>query len=263
MQKNEMERQIDQLQQSKIIRQSQSPYSSPAILVMKKDGTWRLCIDYRKLNAATIKNKFPIPVIEDLLDELHGARIFSKLDLKSGYHQVRMEENDIPKTAFKTYFGHYEFLVMPFELSNAPGTFQALMNSIFGPYLRKFILVFFDDILIFSKTSEEHIEHLRIILQLLKEHQLVAKLINYVFAVPQVDFLGHIISGEGVQTDPAKISEVADWPVLTTPTKLRGFLGLCGYYRSVHNFGSIARPLHGMLKKDNFNWFAAQTEAFN
>lgn len=153
---------------------------------------------------------------------------------------------------------------MPFGLSNAPGTFQALMNNIFGPYLRKFILVFFDDILIFSRTPKEHVEHLRIVLQLLKEHKLVAKLSKCVFAVPQVDYLGHIISGEGVQTDPTKISAVADWPIPSTPTKLRGFLGLCGYYRRfVHNFGTIARPLHDMLKKDSFQWTSAQTTAFN
>jgi hypothetical protein len=209
--KDELEKQIKHLLETKLIRPSHSPYASQVILVKKKDISWRLCIDFRKLNAQTVKNKFPVPVIEDLLDELHGAKIFSKLDLRSGYHQIRMHEDDIHKTAFKTYFGHFEYVVMPFGLSNAPATFQSLMNDTFSDHLRKFILVFFDDILVYGQTMEEHLQHLHIALSLLRQHQLAAKMSKCVFGVSHVEYLGHVISAEGVSTDLAKISAIADW----------------------------------------------------
>jgi hypothetical protein len=263
-QKEEVEKLIQTMLTDAVIRPSQSPYSSPAIPVKKNDGSWRLCIDYRDLNSQTIKNKFPIPVIEDLFDELCGANVFNKFELKSGYHQIRMREEDIHKTTFSTYFGHFEFTVMSFDLTNAPVTFQALMNKVFSPYLRKFVLIFFDDILVYSKSTEEHTDHLRQVLQTLREHSLIAKKTKCVFANSPVEYLGHIINGQGVATDPSKVETITNWPQPKYVTQLRSFFGLTRYYkRFILHYGLVCRSLHDLLKKDSFKYTPQHIIAFS
>jgi hypothetical protein len=246
-----------------IIRISTSPLSAPVLLVRKPDGMWHFCIDYRALNAVPSKDKFPIPVVDELLDELHGVRFFTKPGLRSGYHQVWMHLDDIAKTAFRTHHDYFEFLVMPFGLSNMPVMFQALMNDVLNPYLRRFVLVFFNDILIYSSSWAEHLQHLAIIFNELRAHRLHLKRLKCLFGTTSVAYLGHVISAEGVAMDANKVTAVAAWPPPQSPRALCGFLGLAGYYRKyIRDFGLIAAPLTRLLRRDAFAWDAEANEAF-
>nr|XP_027102942.1 uncharacterized protein LOC113724214 [Coffea arabica] len=217
----------------------------------------------KQLNELIVKNKFPMPLIDELLDELHGSQYFTKIDLIAGYFQIRVRKEDIPKIAFRTHQGLYEFKIMPFGLTNTLATFQSLMNHVFQNQLRKHVLVFFDDILVYSPTLEEHLNHVTEVLDILRQHQLYAKRSKCSFAQKQVEYLGHITTAEGVRADPKKIDSMIQWPKPENTRQLKGFLGLTGYYRKfVKGYGAIAKPLTTFLKKDGFNWGGEAEEAF-
>ncbi|GJT12478.1 putative reverse transcriptase domain-containing protein [Tanacetum coccineum] len=260
----ELSEQLKELSDKGFIRPSSSPWGAPVLFVKKKDGSFRMCIDYRELNKLTVKNRYPLPRIDDLFDQLQGSSIYSKIDLRSGYHQLKVREEDISKTAFRTRYGHYEFQVMPFGLTNAPAVFMDLMNRVCKPYLDKFVIVFIDDILIYSKNKQEHEEHLKLILELLKKEELYAKFSKCEFWIPKVQFLGHVIDSKGIHVDPAKIESVKDWASPKSPTEIRQFLGLAGYYRRfIEGFSKIAKPMTKLTqKKVKFVWGDKQEAAF-
>jgi hypothetical protein len=227
----ELKKQLQELMDKGFIRPSTSPWGCPALFVKKKDESLRLCIDYRPLNAVTIKNKYPLPHIDVLFDQLVRAKVFSKIDLRSGYHQIKIRASDIPKTAFSTRYGLYEYLVMSFGLTNAPVYFMYLMNSVFMPELDKFVAVFIDDILVYSRNDEEHAGHLHVVLQCLREHHLYAKLSKCDFWLKEIKFLGRTISQKGIVVHPDKVQKVMNWKPPTTVRQIRSFLGLARYYR--------------------------------
>lgn len=262
---DELNKQLAELTDKGFIRPSVSPYGAPVLFVKKKDGTMRMCVDYRALNKLTIKNKYPLPRIDELLDRLLGAKWFSKIDLRSGYHQIRIAEEDIAKTAFRTRYGHYEFLVLPFGLTNAPATFMHLMQDAFRPYLDQFVIIFLDDILVYSSTKEEHDKHLSTVLEVLRQNKLYAKLSKCEFYKKEIGFLGHIINEQGIKMEPSKVEAVTKWPIPQEVTSVRSFLGLAGYYRKfVKDFSHIAAPLSDLLKQSGkIKWTEQHQHAFD
>ena len=249
------------------IQPSKSPFGAPVLFVRKKNGQLRLCVDYRALNDQTIKDRFPLPRIDDLLDRLHGATVFSKLDLAQGYHQVQVAPADVHKTAFTTQFGHFEFRVMPFGLCNAPATFQRLMNSTLSPYIGRFCMVYLDDIIVFSKDAAAHHEHLDLVLEKLAEAGLKTQLSKCEFGLAEMQFLGHVVSAGGIKMDPSKIQAMTEWPVPKNCTEVKGFLGLLNYYRRfIKNFAETALPLTELTKADakekSFTWSTDAHNAF-
>ena len=247
----ELRVQLQELLDKGFIKPNTSPWGTPILFAKKKDKTLRLCIDCRQLNRVTIKNRYPLPRIDDLFDQLRGERVYSKIDLRTGCHQLRVRETDIPKTAFKTRYGHFEFTVMPFGLTNAPTTFMDLMHRVFQPYLDQFVVVFVDDILIYSQSEWEHEYHLRIVLQLLRDHQLYAKYSKCEFWLTEVIFLGHVVSISGVSVDIEKVEAVMSWKRPKSVFEIRSFLGLARYYRRfIEDFSRLATPMTRLTRKE-------------
>lgn len=255
---------IEDNMRSGFIRQSSSPVGAPILFVKKKDGSLRLCVDYRALNSVTVKNKYPLPLIGETLDRLSQAKYFTKLDLRNGYHQIRIAEGDEWKTAFRTRYGHYEYQVMPFGLTNAPATFQNMINDTYMEYLDDFVVVYLDDILIFSNTLEEHKRHVRLALQKLRDNHLFAKAEKCSFHAAEVEYLGYLVGPSGIRMDPSKLESIRTWPLPRCLKEVQSFLGFCNFYRRfIYRYSQLATPLTSLTKKDvKFNMGEEQVQAF-
>jgi len=248
-QRKELETRIKELLQSGSIQPSGSAYGAPVLFVPKPDGTLRMCIDYRELNRQTRKNKYPLPLIDELTDNLSGATVFSALDLTAGYYQFKLSPEDVPKTAFNTHMGKYEYKVLPMGLTNAPAVFQTQMNKMFSPLLNSCVLIYLDDLLIFSKSVEDHLRDLRAVLSLLRQNKLRLKLRKCEFFKRELKFLGHVVSARGIYPDPAKVAVIRDWPTPKTVMELRAFLGLANFFRKyIQGYAATCAPLNNLLK---------------
>nr|GEU41365.1 putative reverse transcriptase domain-containing protein [Tanacetum cinerariifolium] len=263
-QMKELSDQLIKLSDKGIIRPSSLPWGASVLFVKKKDGSFRMCIDYQELNKLTVKNSYQLPRIDDLFDQLQGSSVYSKIDPRSGCHQLRVREEDILKTAFRTRYRRYEFQVMPFGLTNATAVFMDLMNWVCKPYLDKFVIVFIDDILIYSKSKQEHEGHIKLILELLKKEQLYAKFSKCEFWIPKVQFLSHVIDSQGIHVDPVKIESIKDWASPKTTTEVHQFLGLVGYYRRfIEGFSKISKLMTKLTQNTvKFDWGDKEEEAF-
>ncbi|KAL0305166.1 UNVERIFIED_CONTAM: Retrovirus-related Pol polyprotein from transposon [Sesamum calycinum] len=261
----ELRKQLKEMLESGIIKPAKSPYGAPVLFQKKADGSLRMCCDYRALNKITVKNKYPIPLVADCFDRLSRAKYFTKIDLRSGYWQVRIKEGDEAKTTVVTRYGAFEFLVMPFGLTNAPATFSTMMNQVLHGFLDEFVVVYLDDIVVYSGTLAEHVEHLRQVLTRLREHELYAKVSKCSFAQETISFLGHIVERGRIRMDPKKVQAIEEWRPPSDVHELRSFLGLANYYRRfVKGYSEIARPMTDLLKKtETWNWTPQCQVAFD
>jgi hypothetical protein len=261
----EIQRQVKEFLDKGYVSESLAPCVVPVLLVPKKDGSWRMCVDCRSINAITVRYCHPISRLDDMLAELSGSIIFTKIDLRSGYHQIRMKLGDEWKTTSKTKTGLYEWLVMPFDLTNAPSTFMRLMNHVSRAFIGNFVVVYFDDILIYSKSFDEHLDHIREVLAISWEEKLYGNIAKCTFCTDRVVFLGFVVSVDGIQVDEEKVKAIKDWPTPVNVSQVQSFHGLAGFYRRfVKDFSTIAAPLNNLTKKDvPFKWSDEQDQAFN